>query len=114
MNAPQVAAALTEIGTLLELQGGNPYRAQAYHTGARLRIDQASDLADTLLAAVRAVPGVVRAEACGSLRRRKETIGDLDILCSATDPAAVMQTFVTLPPVVQVLNHGETLSSVML
>src|SRR4051794_37360694 len=36
MNAPQVAAALTEIGTLLELQGGNPFRAQAYHTGARL------------------------------------------------------------------------------
>ena len=35
MNAPQVAAALTEIGTLLELQGENPFQSQAYHTAAR-------------------------------------------------------------------------------
>ncbi|HEY1376578.1 MAG TPA: DNA polymerase/3'-5' exonuclease PolX [Gemmataceae bacterium] len=233
MNAPQVAAALTEIGTLLELQGANPFKSQAYHTAARLvetldgdlttivaegklasirgigetlreaitalvqdghyallddlraktppgliqmlrlpglgpkkvkalhehgisdldalqkacedgrvaalkgfgaktqekilaglaflaqagqrvRLDQASELADSILAALRKVPGVVRLEACGSLRRRRETVGDIDILCTSTDPAAVMRAFIKLPAVTQVVNQGETLSSVML
>src|SRR5271163_1047450 len=209
MNAPQVAAALSEIGTLLELQGANPFKSQAYHAAARtletidgdlatmvaegklasirgigetlreaitalvrdghysvlddlrtktppgliemlripglgpkkvkalhengisdlaalqkacedgrvaklkgfgaktqdkildglkfvaaarqrIRIDQATDLADSVLAALRKVPGIIRLEACGSLRRRNETIGDIDVLCSAKDPAAVM------------------------
>src|SRR5947209_781529 len=193
MNAPQVAAALTEIGTLLELQGANPFKSQAYHpaarlietldgdlnamvaegkldalrgigdtlreaitalvrdghytmldmlraktppgliqmlripglgpkkvkalhehgisdvqalqracengavaalkgfgpktqekilgglaflaqSGRRIRLDQATDLAQTVLAVLRKVPGVVRLEACGSLRRRRETV----------------------------------------
>src|SRR5947209_1611726 len=233
MNAPQVAAALTEIGTLLELQGANPFKSQAYHTAARLietldgdlaalvaagqhdslrgvgetlreaiaalvtdgrlplldelraktppglmqmlripglgpkkvkalhehgvsdlealqkacengavaalkgfgpktqekilgglaflsqsgqriRLDQATELAETVVTALRKVPGVVRLEPCGSLRRRRETVGDLDVLCTSTDPAAVMKAFVSLPMVTQILNQGDTLSSVML
>jgi DNA polymerase (family 10) len=233
MNAPQVAAALTEIGTLLELQGANPFKAQAYHTAARLietldgdivtivaagklesirgigetlreaitalvtdgrfellddlraktptgliqmlrvpglgpkkvkalhengisdldalqkacedgrvaklkgfgaktqekilgglaflaqtghriRLDQASELAESVLAQLRKVPGVIRLEVCGSLRRRKETVGDLDVLCTSTNPAAAMDAFAALPNVTQVLNRGETLTSVML
>jgi DNA polymerase (family 10) len=233
MNAPQVAAALSEIGTLLELQGANPFKSQAYHTaartietldgdlativaggklatvrgigatlreaitalvndgrysvlddlraqtppalmqmlripglgpkkvkalheegisdlealqkacedgrvaklkgfgaktqdkileglkfiaavGQRVRIDQASDLADSVLAALRKVPGVIRLEACGSLRRRKETIGDIDVLCTTSDPTAVMDAFSKLPAVTQLLNRGDTLCSVML
>ncbi len=233
MNAPQVAAALSEIGTLLELQGVNPFKSQAYHTaartietldgdlttivaegklaavrgigatlreaitalvndghysvlddlraqtppaliqmlripglgpkkvkalheqgisdldalqkacedgrvanlkgfgaktqekileglkfiaavGQRVRIDQASDLAESMLAALRKVPGVIRLEACGSLRRRKETIGDIDILCTTTDVAAAMEAFSKLPSMTQLLNRGDTLCSVML
>jgi DNA polymerase (family 10) len=82
--------------------------------GTRVRLDQASDLAATILAALRKVPGVVRLEACGSLRRRRETIGDIDVLCTAADPTAVMDAFATLPAVTQLLNRGETLCSVML
>src|SRR5262249_7895116 len=50
----------------------------AFHgqAGQRVRIDQADPLAAALLERLAALPGVVRSAVCGSLRRRKETIGD--------------------------------------
>lgn len=65
-------------------------------------------LAETL----RAVAGVVAVEAAGSLRRRRATVGDLDILVATTDPAAVTAAFVNHPDVERVLGSGETKSSV--
>ncbi len=55
-----------------------------------------------------------RIEAAGSLRRWKETIGDLDILCVSEQPAAVMAAFQTLPQVADVTHAGDTKSSVIL
>jgi DNA polymerase (family X) len=56
---------------------------------------------------------VRRIELCGSLRRRKETINDIDILISSDDPAPIMQAFAKLPQVVQVVAQGPTKSSVV-
>ena len=81
--------------------------------GDRVRIDQALPLALALLDGLRDAPGVIRIELCGSLRRRKETINDIDILISADDAAPIMERFVKLPDVVQVTNHGDTKSSVI-
>lgn len=67
-----------------------------------------------ILEAVKAHPNVIRAEVCGSLRRRAETIGDLDILFSANDSAPVLEFFVRLPEVAAVLAHGPTKASVRL
>lgn len=50
----------------------------------------------------------------GSLRRMKETIGDLDILISSKNPETVMEYFVLYPEVAQVLAKGTTKSSVLL
>jgi len=50
----------------------------------------------------------------GSLRRMKETIGDLDILISSKNPETIMQYFVSYPEVAQVLAKGTTKSSVLL
>jgi len=50
----------------------------------------------------------------GSIRRMKETIGDIDILVTSTDPDVVMDTFTSLPRVSQVLSKGTTRSSVVL
>jgi DNA polymerase (family 10) len=50
----------------------------------------------------------------GSARRRKETIGDVDILAIAKQPAALMETFITMSGVVNVIAHGETKSSIKL
>ncbi len=55
-----------------------------------------------------------RIAAAGSLRRRKETIGDLDIIVASSDPSAVMERFVSHPEVSIVYSKGETKSSVML
>jgi DNA polymerase (family 10) len=81
--------------------------------GKRVRIDQATGLVEALVERVRALPGVVRAEACGSVRRRRETCGDLDILASAADAAPVIDAFATFPEVVRVLGQGPTKASVL-
>lgn len=52
-------------------------------------------------------------EPAGSLRRRKETIGDIDILVTSTKPLEVMDAFVSLPVVREVLAQGETKTSVV-
>ena len=67
-----------------------------------------------ILEAVRAIRDVIRAEVCGSLRRRAETIGDLDILFSSKHAPAVLDAFVKLPQVATVLAHGPTKASVRL
>ena len=81
--------------------------------GNRLRIDQALPLGEALLRQIKAMPGVIRAELCGSLRRRRETAKDIDILASAVDAGPIMDAFVKLPEVMQVTGHGPTKSSVV-
>jgi DNA polymerase (family 10) len=82
-------------------------------SGHRVRIDQALPLAEALLEGIRSAPGIIRSELCGSLRRRKETIADIDILVSSDDPEPIMERFVNLPGVNQVLGRGDTKSSVI-
>jgi DNA polymerase (family X) len=55
---------------------------------------------------------VERAEAAGSLRRRRSTIGDLDFLAAAADAEPIMEAFCQHPAVARVLGHGPTKSSV--
>ncbi|MGE5755397.1 MAG: DNA polymerase/3'-5' exonuclease PolX [Planctomycetaceae bacterium] len=82
--------------------------------GGRILQSHARRLVAPLFEAVRAHPEVLRAEICGSLRRRAETIGDLDLLFSARDPAPVLDHFVARPEVARVLAHGPTKASVRL
>lgn len=70
--------------------------------------------ADTLVEFLKDAPGVEQVTTAGSFRRRKETVGDLDILVSAEDGTAVMDRFVTHPDVREVVSKGETRSTVML
>jgi len=81
--------------------------------GQRVRIDQALPLGLALLEQLRQLPGVIRAELCGSIRRRRETSKDIDILLSADDAKPIMDAFVTLPEVIQVVGHGDTKSSIV-
>jgi DNA polymerase (family 10) len=81
--------------------------------GQRVRLDQALPLAERLLAGLKEAPGIIRMELCGSLRRRRETIKDIDILISSNKPEPIMERFVSLPGVEQVIAHGETKSSII-
>ncbi|KVA57588.1 phosphoesterase [Burkholderia cepacia] len=67
-----------------------------------------------LLERLRAIAGVGKAVPAGSFRRRRETVGDLDILVTARDPQAVADAFVGYAEVARVLAHGKTKSSVVL
>jgi DNA polymerase (family 10) len=87
--------------------------AYIHEVGNRVRLDQAYPLGLAMLQKLRELPGVIRAELCGSLRRRRETAKDIDILISSDHPAPIMAAFVKLPPVIQVTSQGETKSSVI-
>ncbi|MBY0528154.1 MAG: DNA polymerase/3'-5' exonuclease PolX [Gemmataceae bacterium] len=81
--------------------------------GERVRIDQALPIAQQLIDGLGNCPGIKRIELCGSLRRRKDTIKDIDILISSDDAAPIMERFVTLPGVTQIIGQGDTKSSVI-
>jgi DNA polymerase (family X) len=83
-------------------------------SGDRILQSHALRLVTPIIEAVRDHKKVIRAEYCGSLRRRAETIGDLDILFSARQPEEVIDAFVKLPQGAAVLAHGPTKASVRL
>lgn len=64
--------------------------------------------------ALKKVPGVDQVRTAGSIRRMKETVGDIDILVTAKKPQKVMDAFVALPEVKAVLAKGPTKTSVRL
>jgi DNA polymerase (family 10) len=84
------------------------------HDRRRLLID-ALRAAEGLIDALRAaVPSVREATYAGSLRRGRETIGDLDILAAADDPAAAVRAFTTLPLVARLESSGAEKATVYL
>jgi DNA polymerase (family X) len=74
----------------------------------RMLLDEATALAEHMLDFVRSHPSTVRAEVAGSLRRQKETIGDLDLVAASTDQRALADAFAEAPFVDEVLAHGPT------
>ena len=76
----------------------------------------AAAAAEKVFRHMKSLRGVIRAEIAGSLRRHKETIGDIDILISAKEERreALMAEFVKSPGVESVIASGETKSSVLL
>ncbi|MCX4904294.1 DNA polymerase/3'-5' exonuclease PolX [Streptomyces sp. NBC_00878] len=80
--------------------------------GDRVQLDVAGDLADAIVAALSQVTGCLRCAYAGSLRRVRETIGDIDILAAAKKPAPIMRAFTELPYVTEVIARGEKKTSV--
>lgn len=78
------------------------------------RYDKALASAEAVMNALHPLPAVQRISLCGSLRRHKEIIRDVDILVSSKTPEAVMKAFVKAPGVERVLAQGETKSSILL
>ncbi|MGC6425006.1 MAG: DNA polymerase/3'-5' exonuclease PolX [Lentimonas sp.] len=69
-------------------------------------------VAEPILEGLRALPQVHRAEAAGSLRRLKETVGDLDFIAASSEPDSIMEWFVSQEAVIEVTAQGSTKSSV--
>lgn len=80
----------------------------------RFRLDTADNAVVGILESLRGAPGVERMERAGSLRRRMDTVKDIDILIASRDSGPVMDVFVALPQVTNVIARGPTKSSVLL
>lgn len=112
--------AACEAGQVAALKGFGPKSQEKILSGIENRAAyaqrhlwwQANEVAQPILAALRALPPVERAEAAGSLRRLKETVGDLDFIVASSDPEPVMDWFTTLQGVQEVTAKGQTKSSV--
>jgi len=90
--------------------------ALAVHAATPARIERAiaAQYAEPLRELLARVAGVQQAVIAGSLRRARETVGDIDILVSASAAGPVMERFVHYDEVSEVLAHGDTRSTVML
>jgi DNA polymerase (family X) len=66
-----------------------------------------------VVSVLREHPAAVHVSEAGSVRRRKETFRDLDIIATATDPAELTRYFIELPWVIEVVAHGDTKATVL-
>lgn len=113
-------AAACEAGRVAELAGMGEKSQQKILDGIRNREAygrrhlwwDAQAVSAPIVAGLRALPQVRRAEAAGSLRRGAETVGDLDFIVAASDVGPVVEWFTTLPDVKEVTAQGETKASV--
>ncbi len=112
-------AALAE-GKVAALQGFGDRTAaniaagiQSYRTfGARALLADALPLAEKVAAHLRTHPAALAVEPAGSVRRGKETVGDIDVLVASADAQAIMEAARTLPIVTRIIASGDSKTSV--
>jgi DNA polymerase (family 10) len=86
--------------------------AFAREAGDRMLLGEARPVADEALATLRSAPEVERADVAGSIRRWKDTIGDVDVLVASEDGPAVVETFTGWDAVDDLIEAGDTKASV--
>ncbi|MDD3974881.1 MAG: DNA polymerase/3'-5' exonuclease PolX [Methanothrix soehngenii] len=80
----------------------------------RILYSTAESIVDEILTYLGGIEGLEHATAAGSYRRRKETVGDIDILATAARPEEIVAAFVKMPLVEEVLAKGPTKASVIM
>ena len=108
-------------GTLARLRGMGARKVDNIRRGIetrervreRISIHEASRIADAVVAYLAKSPLVGCIAAAGSLRRMKETVGDIDILATGRDGAAVIRRLAAYPEAVRVLAAGDTKGSIV-
>ncbi|HEX8011508.1 MAG TPA: helix-hairpin-helix domain-containing protein [Casimicrobiaceae bacterium] len=105
--------ALPRFGEKIERQIEAAVAGQLAKKG-RMELAVAAPHAEALVAYLKRAPGVDRVVIAGSFRRKRETIGDLDILVTARKAGAAVEHFVRYPEAQEVLAKGSTRASVRL
>ncbi len=109
-------------GAVAELPGFGDKKAAGIAKGiefleratGRIRLDQALEAADLVITELEGLSGIQRMQEAGSVRRRAETIGDVDILVAANKGKRVIEAFTKAPFVQEVLAAGATKGSAMI
>jgi DNA polymerase (family 10) len=109
-------------GSVAELPGFGEKKAAVIAKGinflekstGRIRLDQAMDAADMVTAFLEEQPGIEKIQQAGSLRRRAETIGDVDILVAAKKGEPIIQAFTDAKFVQEILASGPTKGSAII
>jgi DNA polymerase (family 10) len=83
-------------------------------TGKRFLLGDILPVAESIKKRLAALPATQQISLAGSIRRRKETIGDVDILASSAEPEKIMTVFCQLPDIERILGKGPTKSSILL
>ncbi len=107
-------------GRLRDLRGFGPKSEEKLLRGiellrqgrGRVLLGAATSTAAAMVAAISAAPGCLRCTWAGSLRRMRETTGDIDILAAATDSAPLMAAFAGLPEAAEVIAAGPAKTSI--
>ncbi|HEX6467562.1 MAG TPA: DNA polymerase/3'-5' exonuclease PolX [Streptosporangiaceae bacterium] len=118
-SVPELAEAINA-GRLRGLKGfGQKTEENILHgitlmqqAGDRVLIDVAMELAEEIVAQLSAVTGCRRCTYAGSLRRMRETIGDIDVLAASSEPGPIMEAFARLPYAADVIAHGDKKTSI--
>ncbi|HEY8451177.1 MAG: DNA polymerase/3'-5' exonuclease PolX [Micromonosporaceae bacterium] len=118
-SVAELAHAL-ETGRLAGLRGFGPKAVENLRhgiellrrDGGRVLISVAMAAAEEVVAELSAVPDCTACTYAGSLRRMRDTVGDVDILAAADDSRALMETFTRLPTVAEVVAQGPTKATV--
>jgi DNA polymerase (family 10) len=111
-----------EAGTLRSLKGMSQKTEEQILAGIaalatrqdRMRLGQAEAIVESLLAELAGVPGLLSIQPAGSFRRRRETIGDLDLLAETDRPLDLVERFTSLGSVESVLGRGPHKAAVRL
>jgi DNA polymerase (family X) len=107
-------------GTLNDLKGFGPKSAEKLlrgldlleRAGDRVLLNVAAEMAEAVIDAVGSLPGCQKIARAGSLRRARESIGDVDVLAAAEDSAPLMAALTAMPEAAEVIASGETKTSI--
>jgi DNA polymerase (family 10) len=80
----------------------------------RMGLPEAEEIAEALVQYLKRTPGIKDITVAGSFRRRRETVGDLDILVTARQNSPVMERFIAYDEVSEIVSRGKTRSTVVL
>lgn len=80
----------------------------------RMPLEKIEPIAAAIIKKLKKIPGVKHCVVAGSIRRKKETVGDIDLIATSSKPELVMKAFTTLPEVEAIHGLGKTGSSVRL
>jgi DNA polymerase (family X) len=120
VSSPEELRDAIAAGTLNDLKGFGPKSAEKLlrgldlleQAGDRVLLNVAADTAAAVMAAVGVVPGCERIAPAGSLRRARESIGDVDVLAAAADSAPLMAALTAMPEAAEVIASGVTKTSI--